>query len=403
MAYVYKSGKVWYVRYKDPAGRWQRKSCGKKATRPEADYIAKEYSAKELNYYHKLPVRMIGMNLVEALKKFQKEVLPRSPIGVDKQESSIRRERSAVQNIIDFVSEKGITKFRGFDKETAHAYMALRKKEGIAPRTQREELRLMKGFFKWAIKQHFCVENPAEDIVAPKDTKKKPRYFSVKELVVIFSLAKEPYRTIFQFLFLTGLRIGELANLIWDDWDDETQRLKIRVVSADKKNRIPGNKTKHEESIPLCQDAVNILEIQRAAEDSDSFIFLNGGGTRLDDDNVYRNLARILKKAGIKNGHPHTFRHSFASHLAIMGVSLYVIKELLRHKSIRETEIYAHLSRETTRNAVEMLRLPNPSMPKLPAGTVTAVNAGTPSLNTTGPNARRDPRDNLFPIRSKPL
>lgn len=198
MAYIFKLGKVWYVRYKDPAGKWQKKSCGKSATRHEMDYIAKEYSAKELNYHHKMPIRLIEMKPAEALEKFQKEVLPHSPIGIDKQESSIRREKTAAQNIISYVEKKGITKFRGFDKDVALAYMASRKKDGMSPRTLKEELRLLKKFFKWSKKQHLCVENPADDIKAPKDIKKKPRYFTLKELAIIFSLAKEPYKSIFQ-------------------------------------------------------------------------------------------------------------------------------------------------------------------------------------------------------------
>jgi integrase len=65
----------------------------------------------------------------------------------------------------------------------------------------------------------------------------------------------------------------------------------------------------------------------------------------------------ILDAANIKNTKPHTFRHTFASHLVIMGVSIYVVKELLRHASVKETEVYAHLSRESTRTAVKKLSI----------------------------------------------
>lgn len=159
------------------------------------------------------------------------------------------------------------------------------------------------------------------------------------------------------FLFLTGLRTGELCNLEWRDYNKDLRTLTIRIVSADRKKRTPGNKCKREETIPLSDDAINILEDRKRANDSPTFIFLNHAGHRLDNDNIYRNLQPVLKEANIKNAKPHTFRHSFASHLVIMGVSIYIVKELLRHASVKETEIYAHLSKETTQNAVKKLTL----------------------------------------------
>ncbi len=358
MAFREKIGKYYYVRYKDESGKWKRKSCGRKATRMDADYLVKEYSARELNYHHKKPVRMVETDLIKGIEKFQKEELPRWKIGIEKQESSIRREQSALDNVIEYLQDHGMKKFKSFDRMVAQEYLDYRRDKGMSPRTVKEERRLLNNFFIWAMEMHFCSENPMVKSVAPKSIKKKPRYFSFKELALIFSLAKEPYRTIFRFLFLTGLRIGELSNLIWTDWDSENQILKIRVVAANKKKRTPGNKTKREEFIPLNEDAIAVLESRRAADDSEIFIFLNAEGNRLEDDNVYRNLKRILDNESIMDASPHTFRHSFASHLAIQGVSLYVIRDLLMHKSIKETEIYAHLSPDSKREAVKKLSLP---------------------------------------------
>ena len=133
------------------------------------------------------------------------------------------------------------------------------------------------------------------------------------------------------------------------------------VVSADKKARTPGNKTKRIETIPINEDAHAILEQRKAAGDSNRFIFLNAAGNRLDNENMYRNLKRILKKLDIADASVHTFRHTFASHLVIQGVSIYIVRDLLRHASVKETEIYAHLSKESTRNAVSRLKGIKPS------------------------------------------
>jgi integrase/recombinase XerD len=109
----------------------------------------------------------------------------------------------------------------------------------------------------------------------------------------------------------------------------------------------------------LNADAAAIIEERLAARESDRWTFLNEFGCQLDDDNCYRNLKRTLKKAGQKDGSPHTFRHTFASHLVIGGESLYKVKQLLRHKSIVETEIYTQLSKESVRETVRRLTLPN--------------------------------------------
>jgi site-specific recombinase XerD len=392
MAHVEKYKGHLYVRYKDEDGKWKREACGQNANRSDADFLAKNKSAQELNYHHKAPVRIIASGLPQALSYFRENILPRSSIGIDKQQSSIAREQATVSHFIDFVEERCLRKFKSFDKEMAQIYMDTRKALGIKPKTLREERRLLRKFFTWAIKQNYCVENPTEELVIPKLTKKNPRYFSEAELSRIFAYATEPYLRIFKFLFLTGLRTGELTNLEWQDYNDEEHTLTIRVVAADKKKRTPGNKTKREESIPLTDDAIQILKQRKEANESDTFIFLNQAGNRLDNDNIYRNLKVVLdnKNVKIKNAHPHTFRHTFASHLVIKGVSLYVVKELLRHASIKETEVYAHLSRETTRTAVQLLKLSTLPPAQKASDVVPAVTFLQFASNNTPSNSTND-------------
>ena len=185
----------------------EAKSCRK----AEAEYLAKEYSAKELNYHHSAPVRIISTTVEKTLITFRDEELKRSPVGIEKQESSINREKAALNNVIKFVQKQNIVQMRYFTKSTVEEYMESRAK--MSRRTRREELRVLKRFFKWAKKQHIVSENPLEDLRAPKPEKKPPRYYTTDELEAIIAEAKTPYDRIFDFLYLTGLRTGELANL----------------------------------------------------------------------------------------------------------------------------------------------------------------------------------------------
>ena len=283
----------------------------------------------------------------------------RSPVGIEKQESSINREKAAINNVIKFIKKENIVQMRHFTRSTVEDYMESRAK--MSRRTRREEFRLLKRFFKWAKKKHLISENPIEDMHAPKPQKKPPRYYTMDELESIMDEAKAPYDKIFEFLYLTGLRTGELANLEWRDYDWKNRVLTIRIVAADKKARTPGNKTKRVETIPVNDAAHEILVQRKAADDSKRFVFLNAEGNRLDNDNMYRNLKRILNKLEIVEACVHTFRHTFASHLVIQNVSIYIVRDLMRHASVKETEIYAHLSKQSTRNAANLLKGIKPS------------------------------------------
>jgi site-specific recombinase XerD len=132
--------------------------------------------------------------------------------------------------------------------------------------------------------------------------------------------------------------------------------IRFKDPSGKRKKKSAGRNAKRVEHVPLNAGAIEILEAQRLTGASESIVFLNEAGNRLDNDNIYRNLKRVLGKLNIEGGHPHTFRHTFASHLVIKGVSLCIVKDLLRHKSIKETEIYAHLAPQSTATAVEMLK-----------------------------------------------
>lgn len=355
MAHKKKYRGRWYVFYKNEADQWRKKSCGKNANSFDADYLVKHYTAIELNQHHKAPVRIIVTDLKSSMLKFRDEELPRSVLGIDKQQSSIKKEKSSFNNFINFCIEKGLKRFIAFNKDSIQSFLDHRQMLGRSVSTRKEELRLIKKFIKWARKKSFFIDDPAADIIIPKNKNKHPRFFSEIELRCIFVEAREPYRTIFIFLYLTGLRSGELTNLEWRDYNEKTRLLTIRVVEADKKKRQPGNKCKRETTIPISEPAHKILMERNASGESDIHIFLNHAGNRLDDENIYRNLVPILKKCKIRGATVHTFRHTFASHLVIAGVSIYKVRDLLRHASVRETEIYSHLSKESTQAATDII------------------------------------------------
>lgn len=347
MAYKFKreNGR-WYVRYKNERGVWTMASCGKTATAAEAEIIRKNYDALELNRRNKIVVREVDQNLYQLMSYFKEHVLIESTTGRDKGHRTKRREQVVIENFLKWFdpdNEKMLTDVTGIEIKKYFDYL---KAENKAARTRHEERRVLLKFFKWAMSQHYCTSNPVEKIENPRPETKLPFFYTSEQLEKIWQHSNSIYINVFKFLYYTGLRIGELQHLIWSDWLKDQNLLKIRVME--------GNKTKREETIPLSSKAVKILE-EQFIEKTDDVIFHNDLGGPLDNDNIYRNFKRTLKRAGIKEGTPHTLRHTFASHLVIKGVSLYIVRDLLRHKSIEETQIYAHLSKESLQAPVELL------------------------------------------------
>lgn len=356
MAIRYQDKKgYWYVKYKDIDFKWKIKYCGKKATATDAETIRKNYDAIELNHRHKMPVRQIQADLVENLIYFRDNEVPKSNTGRPKGRKSIIRYKAIFNNFINFCKENKCKSYAQITDEIAKKFID----ELIQPPLSRsastisKHRQMMSLFWRWSIDRNHCQYNPWIKIPNPKREKKIPRFFSSEELKQIFTEAKGPYKNIFKFLYLTGLRIGELGNLEWFDYVESEKFINIRVME--------GNKTKREEIVPLNESAIVIINEQfsrRNTHDSNKYVFVNIHGLKLDNANIYNALKVVTKKRNITGSSPHTFRHTCASHLAIKGVSLYVIKDILRHASIRETEIYAHLSKDATRTAIALLSTP---------------------------------------------
>lgn len=351
--FLMKSNQSWYIRYKDVDGKWKNVSCGKRATAEDAETIRKNYDAKELNRKHKATIRIVKADLCKQLEVFKDTEVPRSNTGRPKGRKSIVRYQAIIKNFLFWIKEKGLSEYDQITDRTIRDFFDSLTTLDRAASTVEKYKQLLSIFWQWSIEQNFCAHNPVLKIPTPKRVKSIPRFFSEEELEKIFAAALDQYRNIYKFLYLTGLRIGELGNLEWTDYLEQSRSIKLRVIE--------GNKTKREEVVPLSKDAIKILEDQKTwklkfdSPDSHRYVFTNMAGAKLDNANIYRNLAVICGNNNILDAKPHTFRHTCASHLVMKGVSIYVVRDILRHASVEETEIYAHLAEGATRAAVELL------------------------------------------------
>jgi integrase/recombinase XerD len=218
----------------------------------------------------------------------------------------------------------------------------------VNPRTQSRLISGLKGFFNYLIFEDYRKTNPLELIEAPKLGRKLPDTLAVEEIDAIIraidlsSKQGERNRAIIETLYGCGLRVSELTNLKISDLYFEEGFIKV-TGKGDKQRLVPIGPTT-EKYISIYRKEVRIHHnIHPAAMDT---VFLNQHGRPLTRAMIFTIVKRLAEKAGIhKTISPHTFRHSFATHLLENGADLRAIQQMLGHESITTTEIYTHIDR----------------------------------------------------------
>lgn len=226
----------------------------------------------------------------------------------------------------------------------------------LSPRTQARIVSGLKGFFNYLIFEKYREDNPMALIEAPKVGRKLPDTLSVKEidgLIAAIDLSRpqgERNRAIVETLYGCGLRVSELLGLKLSDLFFEEGF--IRVTGKGSKQRFVPISRANMNYIALYRDQVRVhLPIHREHAD---ILFLGRRGKALTRAMIFTLIKQLAAKISLdKNISPHTFRHSFATHLLENGADLRAIQQMLGHESITTTEVYVHLDR---RHLAKVLR-----------------------------------------------
>ena len=225
----------------------------------------------------------------------------------------------------------------------------------LNPRTQSRLISGLRSFYDYLIFENYCTSNPLERIEAPKIGRKLPDTLSVKDIDLIVgsidlsSPQGERNRAIIETLYSCGLRVSELTGLKISDLFFEEGFIKV-TGKGNKQRFIPiGSLT--QKYINLYKDHVRLLiKIESPYNDT---LFLNRRGKQLSRAMICTIVKTLGAKAGIqKNISPHTFRHSFATHLLENGADLRAIQMMLGHESIITTEIYMHVDKSHLKDAM---------------------------------------------------
>ncbi len=226
---------------------------------------------------------------------------------------------------------------------------------GVAERSQARIISGIRAFYKYLMMEDIIDDDPTELLEGPKIGRKIPdvlNYEEIDRILNAIDLSKDHghrNKAIIETLYACGLRVSELINLRISNYFPDIEF--IKVIGKNNKERI----------IPIAVEAIKNIDIyiknyrskiniQKGNED---YLFLNRRGRKLSRIMIYYIIKELSQLAGIKkNISPHTFRHSFATHLVEGGADLRAVQEMLGHESIITTEIYTHLDTDYLKKTI---------------------------------------------------
>ncbi len=226
---------------------------------------------------------------------------------------------------------------------------------GLNARTQSRIISGVKAFYKYLILEERISKDPTAMLETPRIGRKLPEVLSVEEIDHLFSfidLSKaEGHRNkaMLEVMYSCGLRVSELVGLKLTNIYREEGFIRV-IGKGDKERLIPISANALKEIDRYLPDRNSLKSIDKESQD---ILFLNRRGKQLSRVMIFTIVKNLKEKAGIeKNISPHTFRHSFATHLIEGGADLRAVQEMLGHESIVTTEIYTHLDREYLRETI---------------------------------------------------
>ncbi len=261
-----------------------------------------------------------------------------------------------IDKLTGFLTEQGTKTPGQVSLEDLEQFVQWVAELGMTPSSQARIISGLRSFYKYCLLEQISDTDPTVLLEAPKLKRALPDVLSFEEIERIITeidLSKPEggrNKAMLETLYSCGLRVSELVNLKLSCLYLDVGF--VRVIGKGDKERL----------VPIGSDAIKYIKIYKEdirvhidiKKGQDDILFLNRRGSKLSRVMVFLILKELSRKAGItKNISPHTFRHSFATHLVEGGADLRAVQEMLGHESITTTEIYTHLDREYLRTTLQ--------------------------------------------------
>lgn len=253
-----------------------------------------------------------------------------------------------LNRLCSFLNEKNISTLDIVTTDVLSEYLMGLYDVGFAVSSIQRTLSSMRAYFTFLLSEGIVISDPTELLDGPRQGRYLPSVLTISEIELLLNsidVTKKGgtrNRTILEVLYATGMRVSELCNFSYEQiFEDENL---VRIIGKGSKERL----------VPIGGIALRWINEYTKGErvsyqrvDSDSTVFLNSRGKGFSRMGIWKVIQKCCNEAGIvKKVSPHTFRHSFATHLLEGGADLRVVQEMLGHANIVTTEIYTHLDKE---------------------------------------------------------
>ena len=251
-----------------------------------------------------------------------------------------------------FLKTLGIADMESIDRKAIAAYQADLADRGYAPTSMKRRISVLKGFHRYAVRENHVTHNACDAIMLPRIPQRLPDVLSIDEVGRMLDCHIDPSptgirdRALLEVLYGCGLRASEASGL--NTTDIHLQEGFLRVVGKGSKERISPISGCAEEWLVRYLDEArpHLSRKARQVKAADvSAVFLNARGGRLTRQSIHAIVAKAGSAIDREGLHPHTLRHSFATHMLEGGADLRIIQEILGHSDISTTQIYTHIDR----------------------------------------------------------
>ena len=264
--------------------------------------------------------------------------------------------------VLYFISE-GMTSFEEIKYQFLRGYLISLHEKDLSPVTINHKLTSLRSFYRYLQREEYVSDNPFLLLKSLKTQQKNPDFLYVDEMIELLDSIDDHTplgrrnKAMLELMYASGLRCSEVVSLTLKQIDFKSQILLIHG-KGNKDRYVPF----HDYVAELLYDYIETdrKELMLVQHHEHDYVFVNKNGGKMTNRGVENVVNRVTQNYDpTKKIHPHTFRHSFATHLLQRGVDLRTVQELLGHESISTTEIYTHVENQQVRNAVESNPLAN--------------------------------------------
>jgi len=258
----------------------------------------------------------------------------------DNTEAAYRRD---LMEFLDYLDVNNISRFDDIQRSHINVYIRdLRRKE-LAPTSVTRKIASLRGWFKWMLGMNLINHDPTVSIEQPKLSKHLPKVLSVQEVDLLLAQdLPKIQKAMLEFLYATGLRVSELANLKIQSLN--LKHAYVRCFGKGSKERIvPIGKIAKDAITTYLEERTIIVE---KLEKTTDYLFLHDDGRKITRQDVYDLIRKLGEDILHKHISPHTLRHSFATHMLENGADLRIVQELLGHSDVATTQLYTHVSKK---------------------------------------------------------